>query len=138
MVLRGWAPQPRILGHGAVGGFVSHCGWNSCLESIVGGVAVAAWPMHADQPANAAPVVGVLGMGIVVKEWAGQVELVRTEAVNDAVRRLMGPGEGERVWRRSGRWFRRPPRRAGRQGSKWTRLLLISAGRRKKEKIERV
>ncbi|CAA0830380.1 UDP-glycosyltransferase 73B4 [Striga hermonthica] len=98
---RGWAPQPRILDHEAVGGFVSHCGWNSCVESIVGGVAVAAWPMHADQPANATLVVGVLGMGIVVNEWAGRAELVRAEAVEDAVRRLMGPGEGERVRRRA-------------------------------------
>ncbi|GER57186.1 UDP-glucose glucosyltransferase [Striga asiatica] len=101
MVMRGWAPQPWILAHGAVGGFVSHCGWNSCVESIVAGVPVAAWPMHSDQPANTALLVRVLGMGIVVMEWAGQAGLVRAEAVEDAVRRLMGPGEGERVRRRA-------------------------------------
>ncbi|CAA0829862.1 UDP-glycosyltransferase 73B4 [Striga hermonthica] len=101
MVMRGWAPQPRILAHEAVGGFVSHCGWNSCVESFVAGVPVAAWPMHSDQPANTALLVRVLGMGIMVTEWAGQATLVRAGDVEDAVRRLMGPGEGERVRRRA-------------------------------------
>ncbi|KAH6796725.1 hypothetical protein C2S52_021279 [Perilla frutescens var. hirtella] len=54
MVVREWAPQPQILGHPSIGGFMSHCGWNSCLESITMGVAIAVWPMHSDQPRNAA------------------------------------------------------------------------------------
>lgn len=45
----GWAPQTSVLSHPSLGGFVSHCGWNSTLESIWFGVPVAAWPLYAEQ-----------------------------------------------------------------------------------------
>ncbi|XP_057440842.1 UDP-glycosyltransferase 71A15-like [Lotus japonicus] len=49
----GWAPQTRVLTHPATGGFVSHCGWNSTLESIYFGVPIATWPLYAEQQTNA-------------------------------------------------------------------------------------
>ncbi|XP_015076910.1 UDP-glycosyltransferase 89A2-like [Solanum pennellii] len=52
LVIKGWAPQVEILGHRAVGGFLSHCGWNSVMEAIVAGVIILGWPMEADQFIN--------------------------------------------------------------------------------------
>ncbi|XP_016498882.1 beta-D-glucosyl crocetin beta-1,6-glucosyltransferase-like [Nicotiana tabacum] len=48
-----WAPQAKILTHSSIGGFVSHCGWNSISESIEFGVPIIAIPMQLDQPMNA-------------------------------------------------------------------------------------
>lgn len=49
LVATSWAPQVSILAHPSTGGFVSHCGWNSVLESIWFGVPFIAWPLQADQ-----------------------------------------------------------------------------------------
>ncbi|KAF2293820.1 hypothetical protein GH714_005018 [Hevea brasiliensis] len=63
----GWAPQVAVLGHPAVGGFVSHCGWNSILESIWFGVPIATWPLFAEQQFNAFEMVVELGLAVEIK-----------------------------------------------------------------------
>ncbi|XP_073113217.1 flavonol 3-O-glucosyltransferase UGT89B1 [Elaeis guineensis] len=68
LVVRGWAPQVEILNHVAVGAFVTHCGWNSVLEAVAAGVVLLAWPMRADQFANARLVVEELGVAVRVGE----------------------------------------------------------------------
>ncbi|KAJ9553658.1 hypothetical protein OSB04_017703 [Centaurea solstitialis] len=47
-----WAPQEKVLAHGAIGAFFTHSGWNSTLESIVEGVPMICWPCFADQQVN--------------------------------------------------------------------------------------
>lgn len=63
----GWAPQAAVLSHAAVGGFVSHCGWNSVLESMWCGVPMAAWPMYAEQQVNAFQVVVEMGVAVEIR-----------------------------------------------------------------------
>ncbi|PQQ08134.1 UDP-glycosyltransferase 71A16 [Prunus yedoensis var. nudiflora] len=60
----GWAPQVDILAHSSIGGFVSHCGWNSTLESMWYGVPVATCPMYAEQQTNAFQLVKELGLAV--------------------------------------------------------------------------
>ncbi|GAU22201.1 hypothetical protein TSUD_252290 [Trifolium subterraneum] len=60
----GWSPQTKILAHPATGGFASHCGWNSTLESIYFGVPIATWPLYAEQQTNAFELVCELKMGV--------------------------------------------------------------------------
>ncbi|XP_044490123.1 UDP-glycosyltransferase 89A2-like [Mangifera indica] len=73
LILKGWVPQVAILNHKAVGGFLSHCGWNSTLEAIVGGVMILAWPMEADQFVNAKLLVDDMGVAVRVCEGAESV-----------------------------------------------------------------
>ncbi|KAF5201775.1 Udp-glycosyltransferase 89a2 [Thalictrum thalictroides] len=72
-VIKGWAPQVSILSHRAVGGFLTHCGWNSVIEGIVAGVMLLAWPMEADQFINARLLVDDMGVAVKVCEGADTV-----------------------------------------------------------------
>ncbi|KAK9068163.1 hypothetical protein SSX86_012274 [Deinandra increscens subsp. villosa] len=97
----GWAPQVRLLGHHAVGGFMSHCGWNSLLESLWFGVPIAAWPMHAEQRMNAFEMVVELGLAAEIKldykkdlyNPKGTTVIVTAEEIESGIRRVMEDNE---------------------------------------------
>ncbi|VFQ87728.1 unnamed protein product [Cuscuta campestris] len=97
-VVLSWAPQAAILGHSAVGGFVSHCGWNSILESIWFGKPIAAWPIYGEQQANAFQLIEEIGVGVDIKmdykmEYPNKVSntLVRAKEIERGIKSLMDP-----------------------------------------------
>ncbi|XP_052176172.1 UDP-glycosyltransferase 89B2-like [Diospyros lotus] len=73
LIAKGWAPQTMILRHRAVGAFLTHCGWNSVLEGIMGGVPMLAWPMEGEQFLNAKLLVEELKVASRVCEGAQTV-----------------------------------------------------------------
>ncbi|XP_039144070.1 UDP-glycosyltransferase 73C6-like [Dioscorea cayenensis subsp. rotundata] len=111
LIIRGWAPQVMILSHQAVGGFMTHCGWNSTLEGVTAGVPMITWPHFAEQFINEKLIVQVLKIGVSVgvkhpgRQWVedkGDALVVEKEMIEKAVVRLMGGGtEAEEMRKRA-------------------------------------
>ncbi|KAL6861835.1 hypothetical protein ACP4OV_017535 [Aristida adscensionis] len=123
LLIRGWAPQVLILSHAAVGGFVTHCGWNSTVEAITAGLPVVTWPHFSDQFLNEKMAVEVLGIGVSV----GVTEPLTYQAVKKeivvgrglveaAVRSIMDGGEEGEERRRRARALAAKARAAAQEG----------------------
>ncbi|KAI3803728.1 hypothetical protein L1987_31889 [Smallanthus sonchifolius] len=82
-----WSPQTEVLSHPSVGCFLSHCGWNSLVESLAAGVPVIACPQWTDQPTNAKLVADVWGVGVKVKK--GSEGIISGEEVVRCVEEVM-------------------------------------------------
>jgi hydroquinone glucosyltransferase len=93
LVVPSWAPQTQVLAHRATGGFLTHCGWNSTLESLVHGVPMVAWPLFAEQRLNAV-MLAAEGVGAAIR----LPERKDKESIAAVVRELMaGEGKGGMV-----------------------------------------
>ncbi|KAF0933079.1 hypothetical protein E2562_013822 [Oryza meyeriana var. granulata] len=76
-VLASWCPQELVLSHPSVGLFLTHCGWNSTLESICAGVPMICWPFFAEQPTNCRYVCDKWGIGMEIDNNVNQTEVAR-------------------------------------------------------------
>ncbi|GJZ47679.1 UDP-glycosyltransferase 43-like protein [Tanacetum coccineum] len=90
----GWVSQVSVLDHKAIGGFVSHCGWNSILESIWYGVPIATWPLYGEQHLNAFEMVNELGLSVEIRLRSSD-DLVLAEEVERSMKDLMDGTNGE-------------------------------------------
>ncbi|KAL9233377.1 hypothetical protein vseg_008389 [Gypsophila vaccaria] len=95
LVIKGWAPQVAILGHPNVGAFMTHCGWNSCLEGLNTGVPMITWPITADQFYNETLLVDVAKVGIrvgnkeeLIMDAEAKATVTRDQA-EEATRRIL-------------------------------------------------
>lgn len=96
LILPSWAPQTKVLSHRSVGGFLTHCGWNSTLESIMSGVPLIAWPLYSEQKMNATMLTE--GLGVALRPEASKSGLVRRQEVARVVQGLMtARGDGVRA-----------------------------------------
>ncbi|CAL4970353.1 unnamed protein product [Urochloa decumbens] len=96
LAVAAWAPQVRVLAHPATAAFVTHCGWNSVLESVAAGVPMAAWPLYAEQRVNAVILTEVAGVALRPAARGGG-GLVAREEIAAAVRELLNGEKGSAV-----------------------------------------
>jgi UDP:flavonoid glycosyltransferase YjiC (YdhE family) len=98
-----WCEQQKVLCHPSVGGFLSHCGWNSVLEAVCAGVPLLGFPVSWDQLVNARMVAEEWKVGIDLREQRGEDGTVGRAAISAAVRKLMDfdSGAGQEMRRRA-------------------------------------
>ncbi|KQJ91066.1 UDP-glucosyltransferase UGT13248 [Brachypodium distachyon] len=94
-----WTAQLEVLSHGAVGCFVTHCGWNSTTEALGAGVPMVGVPQWSDQTTNAKYIQDVWRVG--VRALPDGEGVVRKEEVERCVREVMG---GEEYRRNAAQW----------------------------------
>ncbi|GLT79743.1 hypothetical protein SLA2020_512200 [Shorea laevis] len=95
LLVPSWAPQMQILAHKSTAGFLTHCGWNSALESIINGVPMIAWPLYAEQSTNA--VLLTEALKVALRPKPNQNGLVGREEIAKTVKSLMQGEEGMKI-----------------------------------------
>jgi len=89
VVVKEFVDQIKILEHPAVGGFVTHGGWNSVTEAIGEGVKILIWPQGADQKFNA-ELLRNSGVGIWAEEWGwGTQKVVEGTEIAKKIKQMM-------------------------------------------------
>ncbi|KAK7272990.1 hypothetical protein RIF29_14036 [Crotalaria pallida] len=89
-----WCQQEKVLMHHAVACFMTHCGWNSMLETIAAGVPMIAYPKWLDQPTNATLIVKQFQNGVVMSY--GEDGIASVQEIEKSIREVMdGPSAGE-------------------------------------------
>lgn len=98
-----WCSQVEVLSHTSVGCFVTHCGWNSYLESLVSGVPVVAIPLWTDQNTNAKFVQDIWRTGVRAK--ANENGIVEADEIRSSLEIVMDQGErGQEMRKNAKKW----------------------------------
>ncbi|KAM0900777.1 hypothetical protein ACQ4PT_020416 [Festuca glaucescens] len=101
VVITGWAPQLEILAHDATAAFMSHCGWNSTMESLSYGKPILAWPMHSDQTWDAELICKYLKAGLLARPLEKRNTVVPSEAIREVIEKAMVSEEGLQMRKRA-------------------------------------
>ncbi|KAB2002307.1 hypothetical protein ES319_D11G058000v1 [Gossypium barbadense] len=111
-----WCPQDQVLSHPSVGAFLTHCGWNSTLESISGGKPVICWPFFDEQPTNCLYLCNQWGIG---KEISNDV---KRDEVTTLVKMMMEGDVGKEMKLKALEWKKKAEEATNVGGSSYNNL----------------
>ncbi|XP_021833303.1 7-deoxyloganetin glucosyltransferase-like [Prunus avium] len=110
-LIASWCPQEQVLNHPSVGGFLTHSGWNSTIESLTAGVPMLCWPVFAEQHTNCY---------YTCNEWGSGLEIdnnVKRDEVEKLVRELMEGEKGKKMKIKAMEWKKLAEEATGPHGS---------------------
>ncbi|XP_059451813.1 7-deoxyloganetin glucosyltransferase-like [Corylus avellana] len=127
-LIASWCPQEEVLNHSSIGGFLTHCGWNSITESVCAGVPMICCPFIGDQQTNCKYACNEWGIGMEIDNGAkrGEVEKI--------VRELMEGNKGKKMKKKAMEWKKLAEEATGPHGSSSINLdklvndVLLSKG----------
>ncbi|CAN6707883.1 unnamed protein product [Malus baccata var. baccata] len=110
-LLESWCPQEQVLNHLSVGGFLTHSGWNSTIESLSAGVPMLCWPFFADQTTNCYYTCNEWGIGMEIDND------VKRDEVEKLVRELVEGEKGKKMKNKVMEWKKLAEEATSPQGS---------------------
>lgn len=112
-LIANWCPQGQVLAHPSVGVFLTHCGWNSTLESVCGGVPVICWPFFAEQQTNCRYACTSWGIGMEVNND------VKRDEIEALVKEMMAGDKGKASRQKAVEWKKKAEEAAEIGGSSY-------------------
>lgn len=113
-LLAKWCPQKEVLEHPSVGVFLTHCGWNSTVETVCSGVPVMCWPFFADQQTNCHYACTTWGIGVEVNND------VKRDEVSKLVKEMMEENKGKKLRERALEWKKKATEATGIGGESYS------------------
>ncbi|OVA18813.1 UDP-glucuronosyl/UDP-glucosyltransferase [Macleaya cordata] len=115
-LIASWCPQEEVLKHPSIAGFLTHSGWNSTLDTVIGGVPVICWPFFAEQQTNCRYSCTHWGIGMEIDNN------VKRDEVEKLVRELMEGEKGKEMKNRAMEWKKSAEVAASVGGSSYVNL----------------